>query len=165
MPMRGETRPLIWALRLATAAYATVLLVVTHLPWVKMPPPGPSVITPDKIYHVAAYGVLGCLISLLRAARIGSTPPVHVLTVALLALLINLAGNLLLVPRWGISGAGFMTFVTEAGVALLASVELRRLGAGEIFAPHARAWLLAPLALLGSGLVSLLLRQAAERML
>lgn len=87
MPMRGETRPLIWALRLATAAYATVLLVVTHLPWVKMPPPGPSVITPDKIYHVAAYGVLGCLISLLRAARIGSTPPVHVLTVALLALL------------------------------------------------------------------------------
>ena len=86
MPMRGETRPLIWALRLATAAYATVLLVVTHLPWVKMPPPGPSVITPDKIYHVAAYGVLGCLISLLRAARIGSTPPVHVLTVALLAL-------------------------------------------------------------------------------
>ncbi len=88
-----------------------------------------------------------------------------ILRVALLALLINLAGNLLLVPRWGISGAGFMTFLTEAGVALLASVELRRLGAGEIFAPHARAWLLAPLALLGSGLVSLLLRQAAERML
>ena len=83
--MRGETRPLIWALRSATAAYATVLLVVTHLPWVKMPPPGPSVITPDKIYHVAAYGVLGCLISLLRAARTGNTPPVHALTVALLA--------------------------------------------------------------------------------
>jgi VanZ family protein len=85
--MRGESRPLIWTLRLATAAYATALLVITHLPWVKMPPPGPSVITPDKIYHVAAYGVLGCLVALLRAARTGGTPPVHGLTVALLALL------------------------------------------------------------------------------
>jgi len=85
--MRGDTRPLIWTLRLATAAYATALLVVTHLPWVKMPPPGPSVITPDKIYHVAAYGVLGCLVALLRAARTGGTRPVHGLTVALLAVL------------------------------------------------------------------------------
>ena len=83
--MRSETGPLIWALRLATAAYATSLVVVTHLPWVKMPPPGPSVITPDKIYHVAAYGVLDCLISVLRAARTGNTPPVHAVTVALLA--------------------------------------------------------------------------------
>lgn len=85
--MPGDAGPLIWALRLAIAVEATALLVTTHLPWVRMPPPGPSGISPDKIYHVAAYGVLACMIALLRAARTGRTPPVHGLTVALLATL------------------------------------------------------------------------------
>lgn len=83
----SETKTLIWGLRLAIAAHATVLLVTTHLPWVRMPPPGPSAISPDKIYHVAAYGVLACLIALLRAAHTGRAPLVHGLTVALLAAL------------------------------------------------------------------------------
>lgn len=87
MTMRGEAGTLVWALRLAILAYGTALLVTTHLPWVRMPPPGPSMITPDKIYHVAAYGVLGFLIAVLRAIRTGGTPPVHGRTLTLLAVL------------------------------------------------------------------------------
>lgn len=52
------------------------------------------------------------------------------LGVATLALVVNLIGNALLVPRLGAEGAAVTTLLTESSVALAAGLALARLGAG-----------------------------------
>ncbi|MCZ6598505.1 MAG: oligosaccharide flippase family protein [Planctomycetota bacterium] len=67
-----------------------------------------------------------------------------VLVVAAGALLVNVAGNAILIPRMGIAGAGLATFVTEMVVALGAMVALMRAGARPL-ADRPWLWLLGPL--------------------
>jgi O-antigen/teichoic acid export membrane protein len=66
------------------------------------------------------------------------------LAVTGLALLVNLTGNALLVPRYGAEGAAMMTLLTESTVAFASLFALRSLGAW----PSASSWrwLLGPLA-------------------
>lgn len=84
-----------------------------------------------------------------------------ILRIAMLALLVNVSLNALLVPRFGISGAGFVTLITEACVVLLAAHSLHRLGAQGVFRSHWKSWVSAPL-LLAAGV---LLSYAALQML
>jgi O-antigen/teichoic acid export membrane protein len=58
------------------------------------------------------------------------------LGVAVLALAVNLAGNALLVPRYGAEGAALMTLLTESTVTFASLFALRSLGAW----PSAPAW-------------------------
>lgn len=48
------------------------------------------------------------------------------------ALLLNVVGNALLVPRYGIDGAAFATVCTEGAVAVLAAIALARNGANSL---------------------------------
>lgn len=74
---------------------------------------------------------------------LGYTRTASIITVG--ALLINVVGNALLVPRYGIDGAAFATVVTEGAVALLAALALVRAGMSSLaFRPW--LWLCAPLA-------------------
>ena len=66
------------------------------------------------------------------------------LGVAALALLVNLAGNALLVPRYGAEGAAMMTLLTESTVTFASLFALRSLDAWPRAAPW--RWALGPLA-------------------
>ena len=72
-----------------------------------------------------------------------------VLTVALGALGVNLIGNALLIPEYGMEGAAAATFVTELVVALGAAVVLARTRSGFL-AVRPWSWLLAPLVFSGA---------------
>jgi O-antigen/teichoic acid export membrane protein len=79
-----------------------------------------------------------------------------VLAIAALGLGVNLAGNALLVPRSGISGAALATFATEATVAFGALVVLARAGSSPLAGRGAWRWLGGPLGFgLGLGLATL----------
>ena len=65
------------------------------------------------------------------------------------ALLLNIVGNALLVPRYGIDGAAFATVCTEGAVAALAAIALARNGANSL-AHRPLYWLAA----LGAGAVA-----------
>ena len=81
------------------------------------------------------------------------------LGVALLALLVNLAGNALCVPHFGAEGAAMMTLLTEGTVTFAALFALRARGAWPGRAPL--GWCLGPLALVLTTLASLALFAAA----
>lgn len=54
-------------LRVVTAVYAAVLVVVTHIPRLKVSFGVETPVPADKLLHFAAYGVLGFLVGLIAA--------------------------------------------------------------------------------------------------
>ena len=74
---------------------------------------------------------------------LGNTKAASRITIG--ALLINVAGNAWLVPRYGIDGAAFATVVTEGAVGLFAAWALVRAGMSSLaFRPW--LWVSAPFA-------------------
>lgn len=82
--------------------------------------------------------------SALMTALVAAGASRSILRVALLALAVNLLGNAWAVPHYGVSGAGAMTLITELCVVLLASIELRRLGARGLWRAQLGTWCAAP---------------------
>jgi O-antigen/teichoic acid export membrane protein len=98
------------------------------------------------------YLLLACLAVYIGAslltAVVASGRSRDVLYVALAGLAINLIGNTLLVPSFGMQGAAMATFATEAIVALGALWCLQRAGVKVFPGPHPSRWLAGPVALL-----------------
>ena len=68
------------------------------------------------------------------------------LVIAVLGLAVNLLGNTVLVPRFGIEGAAMATLATEVTVALGGTVALLALGATPFWGRRAILWLGGPAA-------------------
>ncbi len=73
-----------------------------------------------------------------------------VLRVASVGLLLNIAGNALLIPGMGMDGAAIATCLTEGSVVLGAFWALRRLGVSQLGGGRPWAWALGPI-LFGAG--------------
>jgi O-antigen/teichoic acid export membrane protein len=50
----------------------------------------------------------------------------RLVTIGLVGLVVNVAGNVVLIPAWGFMGAAWMTLATEAAVVIVTAVMLRR---------------------------------------
>lgn len=87
------------------------------------------------------YAGAALMTALVAAGRMRS-----ILAIAVIALLVNLAANFALVPTHGSTGAGAATLLTEATVAVLGFVALRRAGIDVARGPRALGWLGGPAA-------------------
>lgn len=81
-----------------------------------------------------------------------------ILHVAIVALAINVSLNLLLIPGLGITGAGFVTFLTEGSVVIMGAWSLASAREPGAVTSRMHAWLAGPLLLAAAALCSYGLR-------
>jgi O-antigen/teichoic acid export membrane protein len=98
------------------------------------------------------YAGSGLMTALVAAAQMRA-----ILVIAAVALGVNVAMNMVLIPRMGLSGAGAATFVTEICVALGAAVALARIRVSVFRGVRVFGWLGGPVCFALAALLSSLL--------
>jgi O-antigen/teichoic acid export membrane protein len=85
-----------------------------------------------------------------------------ILVIAAGALAVNIAANLVLIPRMGLAGAGAATLITELAVVLGAAIALARIDVNVLRNARAVGWLGGPVCFALAAMCSSLLPIAAR---